>query len=427
MAWTSDPDFADGRLDTDAAIIREARKRFRLCEQWEATARVWFEYDLKFANADSRNMYQWDEWVIGDRLISNRPCLTINKTQQHNLLIINDAKQNKPGVNIRPVGEDASFEAAQVYEEVVKHIEYISNAENVYDSATVFQVQAGIGYWRIITDFVSPKSMEQEIYVRRIKDPRSVFLDKDINEVDGSDARYGFIFEDIPKDLYKEQYPKFAEIGSISVFGNSSDNGWLTENSIRVCEYYRKKSKSETLVSFVDPQLGKRITEYESKLTEIQKVALTHIKEIEKEHPESLKTWREREVVTDEIEWFKIAGDQILETMRKSDWGRNIPVLIISNLNESDAPAGIRGMGIEGYAVKANLSNDQLDELVDSILTPANQKTAESLDVQNDVQPETQNQYVAPEPSEDQATNQNQEPMDQPQVDQPNDQSQPYQ
>lgn len=70
----------------------------------------------------------------------------------------------------------------------------------------------------------------------------------------------------------------------------------------------------------------------------------------------------------------KIAGDQILETMRKSEWGRSIPVFIISNLNESDAPVGLREMGIEGYAVKANLSNDQLDQLVDSILKPADQQ-----------------------------------------------------
>lgn len=76
----------------------------------------------------------------------------------------------------------------------------------------------------------------------------------------------------------------------------------------------------------------------------------------------------------------KIAGDQILETMRKNDWGRNIPVYIISNLNESDAPAGLRGMGIEGYAVKANLSNDQLDKLVDAILKPADQQEDVSLE-----------------------------------------------
>ncbi len=76
----------------------------------------------------------------------------------------------------------------------------------------------------------------------------------------------------------------------------------------------------------------------------------------------------------------KIAGDQILETMRKSDWGRQIPVFIMSNLNEEDAPAGLRDMGIEGYAVKANLSNDQLDQLVDAILKPAGQTESTSLE-----------------------------------------------
>lgn len=70
----------------------------------------------------------------------------------------------------------------------------------------------------------------------------------------------------------------------------------------------------------------------------------------------------------------KIAGDQILQTMRTSEWGKDIKVYIISNLNEADAPAGLRNQGIEGYAVKANLSNDQLDQLVDSILKPTDQK-----------------------------------------------------
>jgi CheY-like chemotaxis protein len=69
----------------------------------------------------------------------------------------------------------------------------------------------------------------------------------------------------------------------------------------------------------------------------------------------------------------KKAGDQILEEMRGSDWGKHIKVMIISNLNESEAPAGLRNLGIEGYAVKANLSNDQLDQLVDIILKPAGQ------------------------------------------------------
>jgi DNA-binding response OmpR family regulator len=64
----------------------------------------------------------------------------------------------------------------------------------------------------------------------------------------------------------------------------------------------------------------------------------------------------------------KIAGDQILEQMRASEWGKDIKVHIISNLNEEQAPAGLRNYGIEGYSVKANLQNDDIDQLVGKIL-----------------------------------------------------------
>ena len=64
----------------------------------------------------------------------------------------------------------------------------------------------------------------------------------------------------------------------------------------------------------------------------------------------------------------KIAGDQILEIMRRNSWGKRIPVLVVSNLNEFEAPKGLRDWGIEDYVVKANLSNDQIDQIVDSIL-----------------------------------------------------------
>ncbi len=73
-----------------------------------------------------------------------------------------------------------------------------------------------------------------------------------------------------------------------------------------------------------------------------------------------------------------ISGDQVLATMRKSSWGENIPVFVISNLNEADAPAGLRDLGIEGYAVKANLQNDQIDNIVKDILHPEDKETNNS-------------------------------------------------
>ena len=69
----------------------------------------------------------------------------------------------------------------------------------------------------------------------------------------------------------------------------------------------------------------------------------------------------------------KISGAQLLTVMRQTDWGKAIKVLIISNLNENDAPAGIRENGIEGYVVKANLTDDQIDQMVAGILPPNSQ------------------------------------------------------
>lgn len=305
--------FDNNRDDKD--IIQEAKKRFTLCEDWEAQWRVYAEYDYKFANGDSHNMYQWDNDIVVDRRINNRPMLTVNKTNQHNLMVINDSKQNKPGVIVRPVGEKASFEAAQVYQGVIRHIEYISNAENAYDNATEFQVQCGIGYWRICVDYESDDSFNQEIYIRPIKDYKLVYLDPYISQSDGSDARFGFIFEDLPKDLYQDTYPDFKDIGWSSVFGQKPDT-WVTKDTIRVAEYFRKSQINKKLVTFIMMD-GEQITSFYDELNKEQKEFYKLVKDA--------PTSKERDVVTDNIEWFKIAGNQIID---RGPWlGKYIPIV----------------------------------------------------------------------------------------------------
>lgn len=319
MAWSTSfgDKSSDPQQEADNEIILEAKKRFKACEEWEAQARVWFDYDYKFANADSNNMYQWDNWVVGDRQTLKRPCLTINKTMQHCLQIINDGKQNKPGVNIRPVGDEASFEAAQVFQEVVRHVEYISSAENVYDNAAVYQVTAGWGYWRVTVEPING-TFDKEIFIRRIKDPRNVYLDFNINEVDGSDAWFGFIFDDMPKDLYEAKHPDFKDVGNVA-FGNISD-AWITRDSVRVAEYYRKTQKPDKLIYCVLPFTGEEIGPI--KWSELDADSKKQINEI-KADPEA--NYREQKELTEKIEWYKIAGNKIID---RSEWlGKYIPIV----------------------------------------------------------------------------------------------------
>lgn len=306
--------------EEEERIIREAKDRFKICVNWEATARTNFEYDYKFANGDTHNKYQWDNDVIEQR--KSRPILTINKTAQHNLAVINDSKQNKPGIRIRPVGDEASYDAAQIFQELIYHIEYISNAENIYDSAMTFQVEAGMGYWRIDTDFISDESFDQEIYIKRIKDPRSVYLDPNITEVDGSDANFGFIFDDTPKDLFAAEYPDYALIAAQSVLGETANDGWITDKNVRVCEYYRRTQKKDKLITWTT-QDGRQVIKRKSKLTEQEKQEYDIV--TEDDTSKRLFQYQERKIVASDIHWYKIAGDRIID---EGPWlGKYIPII----------------------------------------------------------------------------------------------------
>jgi intein/homing endonuclease len=291
----------------DEKIIEEARKRWKRCQEWESYARARYEDDIRFANGDSDNNYQWPSSIVKGRTDEARPCLTINKTRQHCLQIINDARQNKPGIEVRPVGDQATYDAAKIYEGVVRHIEYISNAQQAYDTAVWHQVMGGIGYWRVLTDYVSDDTFDQEIYIRRINDPLTVYLDPDIQQYDGSDARFGFVFRDMPRDEFEETYPRYKDkLGDMPL---NDGAGWNDEHHIRVAEYYRKVEKRDRLLN-LDTGEAVRASTIPPNVRELM--------------PNDVID-DAREITEYEIEWYLIAGNKVLE--RRIWPGKYIPLV----------------------------------------------------------------------------------------------------
>jgi hypothetical protein len=232
--------------------IATIQKRFHAAEKWESAARTLFKEDKRFANADSDHVeWQWPTAVykarnpVGD---APRPCLVVNKCAQHNLMIINDGRENKPSVKVHATGFGATAEAAQTFESLIRHIEYQSKASAVYTSATVDQVEAGWGYWRIVTEYPPDDSFEQEIYIRRVQDPLSVYLDPDAQELDKSDARWGFVFRDMPRSEFEAEYPQYKDMaGATSMESGNSTADWCSKDTVRVAEYYERTEMTDTL------------------------------------------------------------------------------------------------------------------------------------------------------------------------------------
>ena len=53
-------------------------------------------------------------------------------------------------------------------------------------------------------------------------------------------------------------------------------------------------------------------------------------------------------------------GVEALEIIRKSTWGAKIPVIILTNLGEEEAPKSLHTLGIHSYIVKAELTPSQV-------------------------------------------------------------------
>ncbi len=63
-------------------------------------------------------------------------------------------------------------------------------------------------------------------------------------------------------------------------------------------------------------------------------------------------------------------GDEALSQIRNTAWGKNVPVIILTNLGEEESPKALRELGIHSYIVKADFTPRQVVARVKSALEP---------------------------------------------------------
>lgn len=288
----------------DAAILREAKQRFERCVTWEADARTRAEQDVRFAEGDALNQWQWDSAVRKAR--GDRPCLTHNKVRQHNLQIVNDARQNKAQIKVTPTGGRATYEAAQVFSGIIRRIEYQSKAIDAYSTAFFHQVQSGIGYVRVVTDYVDEESFDQDIFIRRVPDPNSIYIDPDAKDYDKADMNFAFVFADIPRDLFEAEHGP-NEAPAPAALDNT--DGWNDRDHIREAEYWRKNEENDELHLLSDGNVVRESELPDGDEGELIRAAIV----------------KSRKIAEPLVECFKIRGDKIIE---RSEWpGRYIPIV----------------------------------------------------------------------------------------------------
>lgn len=62
-------------------------------------------------------------------------------------------------------------------------------------------------------------------------------------------------------------------------------------------------------------------------------------------------------------------GDEMLEKMRKEPWGKNVKVIILTNMGEQEAPASLKSLNALDFIVKAEMTPRQVADIVKKYLS----------------------------------------------------------
>ena len=320
--------------EKDKDLLAAARDRMTLAiSAWSETREDEID-DLRFYAGSPDNHWQWPADVLATRgsvqgqSINARPTLTINKLPQHVRQVTNDQRQNRPSGKVIPADDKGDVEVAEIFDGIVRHIEYISDADVAYDTACENQVAYGEGYIRILTEYTDPTSFDQDIKIGRVRNSFSVYMDPMIQDPCGSDAQWCFVTEDIPKDEYERQFPNAQPISSLQDqgVGDQSVSQWVNDETVRVADYYYIEHTKKTLNLYYG-----NVSALSGSPEDKQMVAL------------GMKPIRSREVDIKQVKYCKINGFEVLE---RNDWaGSHIPVVrVIGNEFEVDGRLYLSGI-----------------------------------------------------------------------------------
>lgn len=74
------------------------------------------------------------------------------------------------------------------------------------------------------------------------------------------------------------------------------------------------------------------------------------------------------DIILLDLQMPQMNGDEALMEIRTHDWGKDIPVIILTNLGEEEAPKTLKTLGVHSYIVKADLTPRQVVDRVKEAL-----------------------------------------------------------
>ncbi len=233
-------------MPKDEALLKEIRDRHTYFEDRWREIREERRIDMRYVCGDP-----WtdeEKKARGDKE-NPRPCINHDELNQYINQGVNNLRANKRGIKVNPAGNGSSDKSAEFRQDLIRTIEYDSNAQAAYITAAQAMFEGSYGFLRISRAYASndvarrdASVFNQKIVIKTILNPDSVLYDPDCKEADWSDAKACFVLEPISREEFKRNWPE-AEIKDFTSEHMRLAPGWVRDKEVIVAEYWRVETK----------------------------------------------------------------------------------------------------------------------------------------------------------------------------------------
>lgn len=231
----------------DDDVLEEARERFAESQDAWGELKAQALDDMRFGLLGD----QWPTDIAQRRRAAGRPCMTINRMPSFMRQVVNDGRQNRPSIKVRPVDSGADVHTAEIMSGLIRHIESVSDADVAYDTALGHQVSGGFGFATVDVDYACDDSFDKEIKIGAVHNPLAVDWDARTEAYDSSDWDYAFISQVMGEEKFEKQYPKAAKRADVDM-SQAYTAPWFEGKSVRLSRYYERVEKQRKILLLSD-------------------------------------------------------------------------------------------------------------------------------------------------------------------------------
>lgn len=195
---------------------------------------------------------QWEPEIINR--FKGKPRYTDDRVNPIVNQIVGEINNADFAIKVSPGSGEATKESAEIFEGLIRVIENISDASEIYNHAARVMTETGFAAWEIVQDYADGDTFDQDLMIKPIEDAldRVWFVGGDLSRT-RKESEGVWVFDFVTPEYYEEKWPEGKKA---SLWNDSwSDVYYYKTDFIQVARFFYKESYTIKLLRLSDGRI----------------------------------------------------------------------------------------------------------------------------------------------------------------------------